>query len=47
MADVSLKLHAKLNDHFSLKKNMHHARCVFLKMRSLAGETTSVYIETA
>ena len=43
MADAYLKLRTKLNDHFTLKKNKHHASCLFLKMRSLAGETTSVY----
>ena len=33
----------KLNDHFTPKKNKHHARYLFLKMRPHVGETTSAY----
>ena len=33
----------KLNDHFTPKKNKHHARYLFLKMRPHVGETISVY----
>ena len=42
-ADVYLKLRTKLNDHFTPKKNKHHARYLFLKMRPHVGETTSAY----
>ena len=41
--DVYLKLRTKLNDHFTPKKNKHHARYLFLKMRPHMGETTSAY----
>ena len=43
IADVYLKLRMKLNDHFSPKKNKHHARYLFLKMRTQVGETISAY----
>lgn len=42
-ADVYLKLRTKLNDHFTPKKNKHHARYLFLKMRPHVGESTSAY----
>ena len=42
-ADVYLKLRTKLNDHFTPKKNKHHARYLFLKMRPHVGEITSAY----
>ncbi len=35
--DVYLKLRTKLNDHFTPKKNKHHARYLFLKMRTHMG----------
>ena len=38
-----MKLRTKLNDHFTPKKNKHHARYLFLKMRPHMGETTSAY----
>jgi len=41
--DVYLKLRTKLNDHFTPKKNKHHARYLFLKMRPHMGETTCAY----
>ena len=34
----------KLNDHFTPKKNKHHTRYLFLKMRPHVGETTSAYV---
>ena len=37
------KLRKKLNDYFKPKKNKHHARYVFLKMRPAHGETTNAY----
>ena len=37
MGDVYTKLRMKLNDHFTPKKNKHHARYLFLKMRSHVG----------
>ena len=43
IADVYLKLRTKLNDHFTPKKNKHHARYLFLKMRPHVGKTTSAY----
>ena len=43
MGDVYTKLRTKLNDHFTPKKNKHHARYLFLKMRPHVGETISVY----
>ena len=33
----------KLNNYFSPKHNKHYARYMFLKIRSLAGETTVAY----
>ena len=41
--DVYTKLHTKLNNHFTPKKNKHHACYLFLKMRPHVGETISVY----
>ena len=41
--DVYVKLRTKLNEHFTPKKNKHHARYLFLKMRPQVGETTSAY----
>ena len=41
--DVYVKLRTKLNEHFTSKKNKHHARYLFLKMRPRVGETTSAY----
>ena len=41
--DVYMKLRTKLNDHFTPKKNKHHVRYLFLKMRPHMGETTSAY----
>ena len=35
--DVYTKLRTKLNDHFTPKKNKHHARYLFLKMRLHVG----------
>ena len=43
MENVYWKLSTKLNDHFTPKKNKHHARYLFLKMRSYMGETISAY----
>ena len=43
MGDVYTKLRTKLNSHFTPKKNKHHARYLFLKMRPHVGETISVY----
>ena len=43
MEDVCLKLRTKLNDHFTPKKNKHHARYLLLKMRPYMGETISTY----
>ena len=45
IADVFLKLRTKSNDHFTPKKNKHHARNVVLKMSPhlYVGETTSAY----
>ena len=43
MGDVYTKLPTKLNYHFTPKKNKHHARYLFLKMRPHVGETISVY----
>ena len=43
MGDVYTKLRTKLNDHFTSKKNKHHAHYLFLKMRPHVGETISVY----
>ena len=40
---VYVKLRTKLNEHFTPKKNKHHARYLFLKTRPLVGETTSAY----
>ena len=37
------KLRKKLNGNFKPKKNKHHARYVFLKMRPSHDETTNVY----
>ena len=37
------KLRKKLNDYFKPKKNKHHARYVFLKMRPTHDETTNAY----
>lgn len=37
------KLRKKLNDYFKSKKNKHHARYVFLKMRPAHDETTNAY----
>ena len=37
------KLRKKLNDYFTPKKNKHHARYNFLKMRPLDGEPTNAY----
>ena len=39
MGDVYTKLLTKFNDHFTPKKNKHHARYIFLKMRPHVGET--------
>ena len=44
IADVYLKLRTKFNDHFIPKKNEHHARYLFLKMRPHVVETTSAYV---
>ena len=41
--DVYVKLRTKLNEHFTPKKNKHHARYLFLKMKPHVGETTSAY----
>ena len=41
MGDVYTKLRTKVNDHFTPKKNKHHARYLFLKMRPHVGETIS------
>ena len=41
--DVYTKLRTKLNGHFTPKKNKHHARYLFLKMRPHLGETISAY----
>ena len=41
--DAYAKLPTKLNGHFTLKKNKHHARYLFLKTRPHVGETISVY----
>ena len=41
--DVYTKLRMKLNDHFTPKKNKHHACYLLLKMRPHMGETISVY----
>ena len=41
--DVYTKLRTKLNSHFTQKKNKHHARYLFLKMRPHVGETISAY----
>ena len=43
MRDVYTKLRTKVNDHFTPKKNKHHACYLFLKMRPHVGETMSVY----
>ena len=37
MGDVYTKLRTKLNDHFTPKKNKHHALYLFLKMRPHVG----------
>ena len=37
------KLRKKLNDNFMPKRNKHHARYIFLKMKPIAGETTITY----
>ena len=37
------KSRKKLNDYFKPKKNKHHARYVFLKMRPTHDETTNAY----
>jgi len=37
MGDVYTKLRTKLNDHFTPKKNKHHACYLFLKMRPHVG----------
>ena len=37
------KLKCKLNDHFLPKKNKHHARYLFLKLRPNEGEATTTY----
>lgn len=46
-ADGSLneyeKLRKKLNDYFTPKRNKHHARYIFLKMKPIPGETTVTY----
>lgn len=36
----------KLNDYFMLKRNKHHVRYIFLKMKPIAGETTVTYATT-
>ena len=41
--DAYTKLRTKLNGHFTPKKNKHHARYLFLKMRPHVGETISAY----
>ena len=41
--DVYLKLRTELNNHFTPKKNKHHARYLFLKVRPHMGEATSAY----
>ena len=41
--DAYTKLRTKLNGHFTPKKNKHHARYFFLKMRPHVGETISAY----
>ena len=41
--DVDTKLRTKLNGHFTPKKNKHHVRYLFLKMRPHVGETISAY----
>ena len=38
------KLRKKLNEYFKPKKNKHHARYVFLKMRPTHDETTNAYV---
>ena len=43
IADVYLKLRTNLNDHFTPKKNKHHARYLFLKIRPHVGEAKSAY----
>ena len=37
------KLRKKLNDYFMPKRNKHHARYIFLKMKPIAGESTVTY----
>ena len=41
--DVYTKLRMKINGHFTPKKNKHHARYLFLKMRPHVGKTISAY----
>lgn len=41
--DVYQKLRRKLNDYYTPKKNKHHARYNFLKMRPIEGEPTNAY----
>ena len=42
MGDRYTKLRTQLNNHFTPKKNKHHARYLFLKMRPHVGETISM-----
>ena len=44
--DGYAKLRMKLNGHFTPKKNKHHARYLFLKMRPHVGLTMSAYAAT-
>ena len=37
------KLRKKFNDYFTPKRNKHHARYIFLKMKTIPGETTVTY----
>ena len=41
--DAYTKLRTKFHGHFTPKKNKHHARYLFLKMRPHVGETISAY----